>query len=163
MDLKTLYREVIVDHYKKPRNSQPLAEPDREAKCKNPSCGDRVTLQLKLDGDSVSDIAFIGTGCAISQASASMMTQAVKGKAIADVNGVLAEFRGMIVEGNPEPDAAVLGDLITMQGVAKLHARVKCAMCGWSALEAALDEQSEEIDMDQDTSMPESKRGGGNY
>ena len=161
MDLKTLYREVIVDHYKKPRNSLPLTAPDREAKCKNPSCGDRVTLQLKLDNDSIAEIAFIGTGCAISQASASMMTQAIKGKSLADVNSVLAEFRSMIVESKPEPDTAVLGDLITMQGVAKLHARVKCAMCGWSALEAALDEQTEEIDMDQDDSMPESRRGAG--
>lgn len=160
MDLKTLYREVIVDHYKKPRNSQPLAEPDREAKCKNPSCGDRVTLQLKLNDDTVAGIAFIGTGCAISQASASMMTQAIKGKSVADVNAVLAEFRSMIVEGNPEPDTDVLGDLITMQGVAKLHARVKCAMCGWSALEAALEDQAEEIDLDEDDSMPESRRGG---
>ena len=66
----------------------------------------------------------------------------------------------MIVEGEPQPDADVLGDLITMQGIAKLHARVKCAMCGWSALEAALDEQTEEIDMDQDTTMPSSQRGG---
>lgn len=161
MDLKTLYREVIVDHYKKPRNSQPLEAPDREAKCKNPSCGDRVTLQLKLGDGGIDQIAMIGTGCAISQASASMMTQAVKGKTLEEARAVMGEFRAMIVDGKEEPDTAVLGDLITMQGVARLHARVKCAMCGWSALEAALDEQQEEVDMDHDQSMPESKHTGG--
>ena len=160
MDLKTLSREVIVDHYKKPRNAQPLADPDRVAKCKNPSCGDRVTLELKLDGERISELGMLGTGCAISQASASMMTQAIKGKELADVQAVLQAFRAMIVQGS-EPDQAILGDLVSMQGVAKLHARVKCAMCGWSALEAALEESEEEIDLDHDTSMPEAKRGGG--
>lgn len=161
MDLKTLYREVIVDHYKRPRNSQPLKAPDREAKCKNPSCGDRVTLQLKLGPDGVADVAMIGTGCAISQASASMMTQAIRGKALAQVRAAMAEFRAMIVEGKEDPDTAVLGDLITMQGIARLHARVKCAMCGWSALEAALEEKQEEVDLDLDKSMPDSQHGGG--
>jgi len=161
MDLKTLYREVIVDHYKRPRNSKPLEAPDREAKCKNPSCGDRVTLQLKLGDDGVAEVAMIGTGCAISQASASMMTQAIKGKALAQIRATMAEFRAMIVDGKEEPDTQTLGDLITMQGIAKLHARVKCAMCGWSALEAALDQQEVEVDMDLDTSMPESHHGRG--
>lgn len=161
MDLKTLYREVIIDHYKKPRNSQPLDAPDREAKCKNPSCGDRVTLQLKLDNDLISEVAMLGTGCAISQASASMMTQAIKGKSLAEVDAVLAAFRGMIVDGDDQPEQEVLGDLITMQGVAKLHARVKCAMCGWSALEAALADEPGEVDLDLDTSMPAATRGGG--
>lgn len=161
MDLKTLYREVIVDHYKKPRNSKPLEAPDREAKCKNPSCGDRITLQLKLDSSGIADVAMIGTGCAISQASASMMTQAIKGKPFAQVRAAMAEFRAMIVEGKEEPDRQVLGDLITMQGIAKLHARVKCAMCGWSALDAALEEQEEEVDLDLDKSMPDSQHGGG--
>lgn len=159
MDLKTLYREVIVDHYKKPRNAEPLTAPDRVAKCKNPSCGDRVTIELKLDGERISEVGMLGTGCAISQASASMMTQAIKGKEVVDAQAVLQAFRAMIVE-STEPDQAILGDLVSMQGIAKLHARVKCAMCGWSALEAALEENSEEIDLDQDTSMPEAKRGG---
>ncbi|MBN2083083.1 SUF system NifU family Fe-S cluster assembly protein [bacterium] len=161
MDLKTLYREVIVDHYKKPRNSTPLDHPDVEAKCKNPSCGDRVTLQLRFANDNLAEIGFIGVGCAISQASTSMMTQAVKGKSREEVRQIMTAFREMVVEGAEQPDAEALGDLVTMQGIAKLPARVKCAMCGWSALEAALDEQSEEVDMDQDTSMPEAKRGGG--
>lgn len=160
MDLKTLYREVILDHYKKPRNTGELEQPDREARCKNPSCGDRITLQLKIVDGSVSEVGYIGMGCAISQASTSMMTQAIKGRPLAEVQRVLGAFRSMIVEGDSEPDKETLGDLITMEGVGKLHARVKCAMCGWSALEAALEEQSDEINLDKDASMPASKRGG---
>jgi len=160
MDLKTLYREVILDHYKKPRNANALESPDREAKCKNPSCGDRVTLQLNIADGMLTEIGYQGTGCAISQASTSMMTEAIKGKSIEDASKVVNAFREMIVDGNENPDKEVLGDLITMGGVGKLHARVKCAMCGWSALEAALEEKGDEIDMDKDKSMPDSKRGG---
>jgi nitrogen fixation protein NifU and related proteins len=161
MDLKTLYREVILDHYKKPRNSTPLSAPTRESKCKNPSCGDRVTLQLGLADGVVKEIGLIGSGCAISQASASMMTQAIKGKSLEQAEATLHEVRRMIVEGAENPRAEVLGDLITLQGVAKLHARVKCAMCGWSALEAALAENSDEIDLDHDDSMPAANKTGG--
>ena len=160
MDLKTLYREVILDHYKKPRNARELDDANREAKCKNPSCGDRVTLQLRLSEGRIEKIGYKGSGCAISQASTSMMTEAVKGKSLEEAGQVLREFRGLIVEGNTEPDKDVLGDLITMEGIGKLHARVKCAMCGWSALEAALEDKGDEVDMDRDDSMPASKRGG---
>src|SRR5687768_3617591 len=124
MDLKTLYRDIILDHYKKPRNAEPLAQPQIEARCKNPSCGDRITLQLQLNGDVVDAVGFIGNGCAISQASASMMTQAIKGKPLGDVEATLREFRRMIVEGSEQPDAVVLGDLLTLQGIHKLHALV---------------------------------------
>ena len=160
MDLKALYRDVILDHYKKPRNAQALDHPNREAKCKNPSCGDRVTLQLGLEDGAISEVGLIGNGCAISQASASMMTVAVKGKTVEQALESLREFRAMIVEGKAEPDQAVLGDLLTMQGVAKLHARVKCAMCGWSALEAALEQREDEVDLDLDDSMPAASRSG---
>jgi nitrogen fixation NifU-like protein len=160
MDLKTLYREVILDHYRKPRNSTPLTAPDREAKCKNPSCGDRVTLQLRVDGERIPEVGLIGNGCAISQASASMMTQAIKGKTLREAEDLLKEFRRMVVEGAEDFDQGVLGDLVTLQGIAKLHARVKCAMCGWSALEAVLAEQAEEVDLDKDSSMPAARRGG---
>lgn len=158
MDLKTLYREVILDHYKKPRNSKELSNPSHEARCKNPSCGDRVTLQLSVNDGVVEALGLLGNGCAISQASASMMTVAVKGKTMEQARLTLSAFRAMIVEGEENPDKDTLGDLITMQGVAKLHARVKCAMCGWSALEAALDQNTDEIDMDHDKSMPASQK-----
>jgi nitrogen fixation NifU-like protein len=163
MDLKALYREVILEHYKQPRNTSPLwaagAEADcagaRESLCKNPSCGDRVTVQLCIEDGRIAKVAFQGTGCAISQASASMMTEAVKGRPLEAAQAIRAEFRRMIVDGAETPDAELLGDLVTLQGVAKLHARVKCALCGWSALDAAL-AQSEEINLELDTTLPES-------
>ena len=164
MDLKTLYRDIILDHYKKPRNATPLSEPSVESRCKNPSCGDRVTLQLHVAGERIDGVGFIGNGCAISQASASMMTQAIQGKSLTDAQQTLDEFRRMIVEGVEQPDARVLGDLLTLQGISKLHARVKCAMCGWSALEAALSSPGEslEVDLAEDKSMPESSASPGN-
>ena len=158
-----LYRENILEHYKQPRNHAPLwgageqaqCAGARESLCKNPSCGDRVTVQLCLEDGKLTQVAFHGTGCAISQASASMMTEAVKGQALDSVQAVRAEFRRMIVEGKETPDAEVLGDLVTLQGVAKLHARVKCALCGWSALDAALAQQGE-INLELDDTLPES-------
>ncbi|MDQ3024652.1 MAG: SUF system NifU family Fe-S cluster assembly protein [bacterium] len=164
MDLKTLYRDVILDHYKKPRNAEALATPTVEARCKNPSCGDRITLQLHLVGDMLDGVGFIGSGCAISQASASMMTQAIKGKTVGDAQATLREFRHMIVDSAEQPDKEVLGDLLTLQGISKLHARVKCAMCGWSALDAALSEQGTncvEVDLAEDQSMPDSSGSPG--
>lgn len=160
MDLKTLYRDIILDHYKRPRNSRPLDRPSVESRCKNPACGDRVTLQLNLEEDRIAEVGLIGVGCAISQASASMMTEAVKGASVADAKAKLSEFRRMIVDGVEEPDKEVLGDLITLQGVAKLHARVKCALCGWSALEAALEHKAEEVDLELDKSLPDAAPGG---
>jgi nitrogen fixation NifU-like protein len=163
MDLKSLYRDVILDHYKSPRNSKllwdeaaELDESNRSARCKNPSCGDRIRLQVDMTDGRVSGVGYSGVGCAISQASASMMTMALKGRPLEDVQRIRSEFRRMIVDGAEDLDSALLGDLITLQGVAKLHARVKCAMCGWSALEAALDRAAEEIDLTHDSSMPES-------
>jgi nitrogen fixation NifU-like protein len=149
MDLKALYRDVILDHYKKPRNSQELSAPTHESKCKNPSCGDRVTLELKIEDDRIADIGFVGTGCAISQASTSMMTEGLKGKTVAEARALYEAFHQMIVEGDENPNATTLGDLIALQGVAKLHARTKCAMCGWSAFEAAIDNRDEEVDLDE--------------
>lgn len=162
MDLKTLYRDIILDHYKKPRNSTPLAEPAVEARCKNPACGDRVLLQLALDGGRITAVGLQGTGCAVSQSSASMMTEAVKGRSVDEARAKLHEFRRMIVDGLPEEqlDMQVLGDLLTLQGVAKLHARVKCALCGWSALEAALDQREDEVDLELDKSLPDARAGG---
>jgi nitrogen fixation NifU-like protein len=165
MDLKALYREVILEHYKQPRNTAPLwdaaagALPStgRASLCKNPSCGDRVTVQVELDEGRINRIAFQGTGCAISQASASMMTEALKRKTLDEAHGVRDEFRRMVVEGRDEAELNrdLLGDLLTLQGVAKLHARVKCAMCGWSALDAAL-AQEQEVNLELDHTLPES-------
>jgi nitrogen fixation NifU-like protein len=163
VDLKALYREVILEHYKQPRNTAPLWEPgtprnaaaEREALCKNPSCGDRVSVQLAIEDGRVTHVAFQGIGCAISQASASMMTEAVKGQPLSYVQAVRGEFRRMIVDGGETPDPDLLGDLQALQGVAKLHARVKCALCGWSALDAAL-AQHGDVNLEEDTSLPPS-------
>jgi nitrogen fixation protein NifU and related proteins len=160
MDLKQLYRDVILDHYKHPRNAKELTPEASggeilESRCKNPSCGDRITLQLRFTDGRLSDIGFQGVGCAISQASASMMTLAAKGRTPTELAALESEFREMIVGGKAEPAQAVLGDLITLQGVSQLHARVKCAMCAWSALEAAI-EQRDEHNMDEDASLPQS-------
>lgn len=162
MDLKTLYRDIILDHYKRPRNTGALEHPSVEARCKNPACGDRVLLQLSVADGRVAQVGLQGTGCAVSQASASMMTEAVKGARLEDARAKLHEFRRMLVDGVDEAqlDKQVLGDLLTLQGVAKLHARVKCALCGWSALEAALDQREDEVDLELDKSLPEAKAGG---
>jgi len=160
MDLKAFYRDIILDHYRRPRNAKSLPDATSEARCKNPACGDRVTLQLKLSGDRIEDVGLQGVGCAISQASASMMTEAVKGASVDSARAKLREFRRMVVEGAETPDSDVLGELLTLQGVSKLHARVKCAMCGWSALDAALERRTEEVDLDLDSSMPEAGAGG---
>ncbi|MCC7478464.1 SUF system NifU family Fe-S cluster assembly protein [bacterium] len=161
MDLKALYREVILDHYKKPRNTAALEHTSIQARCKNPSCGDRVTLSLDLDNGLIKGVCLEGTGCAISQASASMMTMAIKGQSLERAEQILQAFRGMIVQGDPEPQQELLGDLLTLQGVSQLHARVKCALCGWSALEAALEERhGEEVDLELDQSLPRSSAGG---
>ncbi|MCH7472616.1 SUF system NifU family Fe-S cluster assembly protein [bacterium] len=159
MDLKSMYRDVILDHYKKPRNAGELPGANREAKCKNPSCGDRITLALDLRAEQLAGVSFVGTGCAISQASASMMTQAIKGKSTVEVQAIKDEFRKMILAGQHVPDKEILGDLITLQGIAKLPARVKCALCGWSALEAALEQHGSEVDLDLDKTLPNSELG----
>ena len=159
MDLKSLYREVILDHYKNPRNHTELSEFNRAGACKNPSCGDKISVQLNLSGAELRDVGFIGNGCAISQASASMMTKAIKGRSLEEVRSIMAAFRAMIVDRQENPDTSALGELISMHGIAKLHARVKCAMCGWSAVEAALERQATEVDLDLDDSMPDSSAG----
>ena len=158
MDLKTLYREVILDHYKTPRNTTPLSAPSCEADCRNPSCGDKVRVQLKLDDGLVSEVAIIGNGCAISQASASMMTEAVKGRRVAEIEAVMEEFRRMVMGAGSEADREVLGDLMILEGIARLHARVKCAMCGWSALDATLNENGSDVNLDEDTELPASSQ-----
>ena len=159
MDLKTLYREVILDHYKAPRNTAELRQPTRQADCRNPSCGDKIRIQLGISDGVVTEVAMLGNGCAISQASGSMMTEAIKGRRLAEIEEVMAEFRKMVVAGKGDWDREKLGDLVILEGVAKLHARVKCAMCGWSALEAALETDGADVNLDEDTQLPASSQG----
>ena len=132
-----LYKEIILEHYKSPRNRGKLDPHTVRQEGVNPSCGDELELYLLIDGDQVTDVKFEGVGCAISQASASMMTAALKGKSVAEVRELAGDFKDMI---HGEPPRESLGDLQLLQGISKLHARVKCATLPWVTLEEALDE-----------------------
>jgi nitrogen fixation protein NifU and related proteins len=132
--LDQLYKEMILEHYKHPRNRGTLEGALSEEGI-NPSCGDEINLFLRLDKNIISEVKFIGEGCAISQASASLMTQAIKGKTLAEVATLVRQFKAMI---HGEAPADELGDLKMLQGISKLHARVKCATLAWVTLEQAL-------------------------
>ena len=142
--LEDLYREIILDHYKSPRNRGELATPPAvSAQGHNPLCGDEITVYLQIDGDTVTDIKVGGSGCSISQSSASMMTQAVKGKTVADVKAIVRRFKGMMSidseDDSPMPEVK-LGDLEALQGVVKFPVRIKCATLAWNTLTEALAE-----------------------
>ncbi|MGA0117091.1 MAG: Fe-S cluster assembly sulfur transfer protein SufU [Ilumatobacteraceae bacterium] len=140
--LEDLYREIILDHYKSPRNRGSLEPPAVRAEGHNPLCGDEIEVFLNVTDGIVSDIKIGGQGCSISQSSASMMSAAVKGKPIADVRALISRFKYMmsIDEDGPEPDtSAPLGDLEALQGVVKFPVRIKCAVLSWNTLAEALD------------------------
>ena len=137
-DLRELYQEVILDHSKRPRNFHALPEANRKAEGYNPLCGDRETVYLELEGDVLKNVAFEGAGCAISTASASMMTESVKGKTRAEADALFERFRGLIT-GTPEPSGSpALGKLEVFSGVREFPIRVKCATLPWHTLKAAL-------------------------
>jgi nitrogen fixation NifU-like protein len=146
VSIEELYREVILDHYRNPRNRGTLDRPDAHAEGNNPLCGDELTLDLRLEGERVADVAIQGQGCSISQSSASMMSQAIKGKSLDDIRDLIASFKGMMdietapnrVELDPDRPGAVLGDLEALQGVRKFPVRIKCANLAWTTLEEAL-------------------------
>ena len=137
-EIAALYQEMILDHYRRPRNKGTLESADATAEMKNPLCGDEITLQLAFNGNGVADLRFSGRGCSISQASASMMTQLVKGKDAAEIAVLRTRFREMMLG---DPGAAAdekLGSLRALSGVARFPARVKCALLAWNALENAM-------------------------
>ena len=143
-DLRDLYQEVILDHNKRPRNFGQLEEPERSAEGYNPLCGDKLTLQLVLKGDVICEVAFTGSGCAISKASASLMTESVKGKTLAEVRTLSARFQEMVTaDAGIEPDTDALGKLSVFAGVRAYPARVKCAVLAWHTLRAAVEEDGE--------------------
>ena len=142
--LDDLYREIILDHYRSPRNRGELPPPAAHAVGHNPLCGDEIDVYLQVDDGIVSDIKVGGQGCSISQSSASMMSQAVKGKSVDDVKALVKKFKGLMsvdeVDGD-EPAADVpLGDLEALQGVVKFPVRIKCATLAWNTLTEALAE-----------------------
>jgi nitrogen fixation protein NifU and related proteins len=145
--LEDLYREIILDHYRTPRNRGELpVPPARHAEGHNPLCGDEITVYLDVQGEgdaaTIQDVKVSGQGCSISQSSASMMSAAVKGKSIAEVRALVRRFKGMMSietdDTTPLPDVA-LGDLEALQGVVKFPVRIKCATLAWNTLIEALD------------------------
>lgn len=138
-ELSDLYQEVILDHNKNPRNFREIESPDRYADGKNPLCGDALRVYVDLEGDTVTDVSFKGSGCAISKASASMMTQAVKGKTKQEAEAIFDEFHRMVTgDLDIEKDENHLGKLKIFAGVLEFPARVKCASLSWHTLNAAL-------------------------
>lgn len=143
-ELSDLYQEVILDHNKTPRNFREIADADQYADGKNPLCGDALRVYIAMDGDTVTDVAFKGSGCAISKASASMMTQAVKGKTRADAGKIFDEFHRMVTgDLDIETQENDLGKLKIFAGVLEFPARVKCASLSWHTLNAALHGEEE--------------------
>lgn len=136
--LEELYKEIILRHYKSPHNHGSLDSANLRVMGNNPSCGDQIELQIETDGKQIADVRFCGQGCAISQASASMMTDLIKGKTWAEALELERKFKSMILDGTPP--APELGDLVALSGVHKLAARVKCATLAWNALEQAAQE-----------------------
>jgi nitrogen fixation protein NifU and related proteins len=137
-ELDDLYQDVILDHGRKPRNFHKLEGANREAEGLNPLCGDHFRLYLKLDGDRIADIAFDGSGCAISKASASLMTSSIKGKTVAEAEQLFAKFHTLVTEGPEKVPISELGKLAALSGVCEFPTRVKCASLVWHALRSAL-------------------------
>jgi nitrogen fixation protein NifU and related proteins len=138
-DLRDLYQEVILEHSKAPRNYRELQNPDRKAEGFNPLCGDHFTVYLQMQGETIQDVVFQGSGCAISKASASMMTQALKGKTRQDADDLFERFHN-VVTGHAAANGsdAELGKLTVFSGVSEFPTRVKCATLAWHTLQAAL-------------------------
>jgi nitrogen fixation NifU-like protein len=137
-DLRELYRDMVMEHNRKPRNFRKMEEPTCSLEGYNPLCGDRVTVYVQLKDDTIDDIAFQGSGCAISRASASMMTEAVKGKSTAEAEEIFEAVRTMFTKGNSDADEEKLGDLVILSGVSEFPTRIKCATLAWHALHTAL-------------------------
>lgn len=140
--LRDVYQEVILDHYRRPRNFNIMDDPSHHAKGHNPLCGDRVNVFLKIDGDVIQEISFQGAGCAISTASASLMTEAVCGKTVDEVRHLFEGFRHMVTTQEDTSSAIDLGKLEALAGVRELPVRIKCATLSWHTLQAALEQQN---------------------
>ena len=137
-DLRELYQEAILDHNKSPRNFGPLEDATNQADGFNPLCGDRIALRVRVENGKIEDIAFEGAGCAISTASASMMTEAVKGKSIAEAEQLFEQFHQMVTKEMPEEHLPELEELEALSGVREFPIRIKCATLAWHALDSAL-------------------------
>ena len=144
-DLRELYQEVILDHNRHPHNFRELDGADRHADGYNPLCGDRLAVYVNLDGETIVDISFIGTGCAISKASASLMTDAVRGKTLNEARQLFEQFRNLVTDDIADVDGAALGKLAVFAGVRDYPTRVKCASLAWHTLRAAVADRHETV------------------
>ncbi len=144
-ELNQLYQEVILDHNKQPRNFHEMPGADHHAEGFNPLCGDRCTVYLKMDGHKIGDVSFVGSGCAISKASTSIMTTAVKGKSPEEIEGIYGKFHDMVTGKMSKAEAGTLGKLQVFMGVSEFPARVKCASLAWHTLKAALENSGEPV------------------
>jgi nitrogen fixation NifU-like protein len=135
--LEELYKEVILDHYKNPRNKRDLPGGELSCRKNNPLCGDDITIHAHVEDGRVTDVTFEGSGCSISQASASMLTETITGASVEEAERIASEFRGMM-EGTYDPDEESFGDLVALKGVVKYPVRIKCAVLAWDVLQEAL-------------------------
>ena len=142
-DLSDLYREILLDHNSKPRNFRRLEDANRSADGYNPLCGDKIELYLKVDDQVIADVGFQGSGCAISRASASMLTQSIKGQSVERAQQIFEAFHRMLTEPETELDYDTLEDLESLAGVSEFPTRIKCAVLAWHTLRAALEQQSD--------------------
>ncbi|HEX3275859.1 MAG TPA: SUF system NifU family Fe-S cluster assembly protein [Gemmatimonadales bacterium] len=136
--LSELYQNVILEHNRSPRNYRVMPEADRQAEGHNPLCGDQITVWVRLEGDRVADVSFQGAGCAISRASASIMTDAVKGKTQQEAEALFDRFHRLVTGGLPSSESETLGKLAVFSGVSEFPIRVKCASLAWHTLKSAL-------------------------
>lgn len=143
MDLRDLYQEIIVDHNRQPRNFRKIEEPSHQAQGFNPLCGDKLTLYVNVDGDVISDIAFEGSGCAISVASASLLTERLKGATVSEAETVFAQLHAVFTAPEEPEDLDALGKLGALAGVRAYPSRVKCASLSWHALNNALNNKDD--------------------
>jgi len=144
-DLRDLYQEVILEHSKQPRNYRELGDANHKAEGSNPLCGDHFTVYLKLAGEKIQDVSFQGSGCAISKASASMMTQSIKGKTMAEAEKIFQQFHGLVTGAEHNGAQEELGKLAVFSGVSEFPVRVKCATLAWHTLHAALEGKQEAV------------------
>lgn len=144
-DLRELYQQVILDHNKNPRNFRELPDATRKVEGYNPLCGDHYTVYLKIDGDVIREVGFTGNGCAISKASASVMSSTIKGKTTAEADALFEAFHGLVTGETPADSSDAYGRFAPFAGVAEFPTRVKCAILAWHALKTALHEEKESI------------------
>ena len=145
-----LYQEIILEHNRKPRNFREMTDADRKIEGRNPLCGDSLTLWVKLENDAIADVSFKGQGCAISKASASLMTAAVKGKTRAEAEDLFERFHRLVTGTLPESEHQSLGSLRALGGVSRFPLRVKCASLAWHALHTALGSNETEVSTERE-------------